>query len=53
MFLYTDSEDDDQITQYYWEQVSRPMEAPGIPDQDMDKSTLVLKALGPGSYKFK
>ena len=48
-----DSRDDDKITVYHWDEVSRPMEAAGIPDQDMDKSILVLKALDPGSYKFK
>lgn len=53
-FLIAASTDDDKIIRYHWEQVSGPLDSlANIDASDLDKPMLVLKGLGPGSYRFK
>lgn len=48
------STDDDKIVRYHWEEVSSPLDSQtSIDTSDLEKPTLVLKGLGPGSYRFK
>ena len=48
-----ESTDDEGISLYLWEMVSKPLNTPHIVETDANKQILVLKNLAPGNYKFK
>ena len=52
-FLQLESTDDDKIVKYHWEQVSGPLGTENIREDQVSKSTIDLKGLLPGMYKFK